>query len=572
MKRNTKKIFLFLFLLFFSNAFVIAQKQYPINYFSSPLHIPLKLAGTFGEPRSNHLHSGLDLRTQEKEGFIVYAPANGYVSRIKVSPWGFGNALYITHPNGYVTVYGHLRGFNPAITAYLRKFQYEKENFEQDLLLPKNKIRIKKGDTIAIAGNSGGSEGPHLHFEIRDERTEKPINPLLFGLKLEDTLQPVIQSVKIFTEDGLHQSEFEVITKHKKTYLKTHDTIAVPAKFYLGIEAFDQVQQFSSKKGIYQLELYIDTSLFYKHILESFAFDESRYVNCLINYATYIKTGIKYYQTRILPGNKLSIYKYVSKKGWIQLSDNLSHQLRYNVLDVNGNCCELVFYVKRDTTLNYSKNLGLTAADSSMLITYNKTDSFITDEVKLNFPADALYDNIIMKYHSSKGTGKFLSNIHEIHDIYTPLHRNISLSIRPDSIADSLNSKLLIVRVKEDHSITAEGGKWEKGFIKTNINNFGKFAVVIDTTAPAIKPLNFRDKSNITKIKKLEIKITDNLAGLSKYNAFLNEKWILMEYDGKNNLFTIDVDMKTLEESNYLIIKAEDNRQNVSEIKFELLK
>jgi hypothetical protein len=214
----------------------------------------------------------------------------------------------------------------------------------------------------------------------------------------------------------------------------------------------------------------------------------------------------------------------------------------------------------------------LSHVDSSLLISYQKESNFANNEVKVNFPAEALYDNIIMKYHVSKGSGKYLSAIHEIHDIYTPLHKNISLSIKTDSIADSLYSKLLIVRVKEDHSITAEGGKWEKGFIKTNINKFGKFAVAIDTIAPVIKSLNFRDKSNITKLKQLEIKITDNLAGISKYKAFLNDKWILMEYDGKNNLFTIEVDKNKLEETNYLIIKAEDSRQNASELKIELMK
>ncbi|NVN94296.1 MAG: M23 family metallopeptidase [Bacteroidetes bacterium] len=569
-----KKIFynsLFLTLLSLTSI-VMAQKQYPINYFSSPLHIPLYLSGTFGELRNNHLHSGVDIRTQEKEGFIVYAPANGYVSRIKVSAWGFGNALYITHPNGYVTVYGHLKAFNPAIIAYLRKIQYEKESFEQDLAIPKYKIRIKKGDTIAVTGNTGGSEGPHLHYEIRDEKTEKPINPLLFGLKVEDTLLPIIQSIKIYTEDVLHDKVLEVKKKDHLFSLKSIDTLLVPAKFSLGIATYDVISNTTSKKGIYQLELYVDTLLYYQHTLETFSFTESRYINCLINYPDFIKTGVKYQQTKILPGNKLSLYNKHINNGWIELKDNLVHKLRYNVLDVNGNCSELVFYVKKDSSMQKIPLSPLPIIDSNLLISYNKIDTFCTEEVKVKFPAEALYEDILMKYASYPAPSKYYSKFHEIHNIYTPLHKNISLSIKTDTVADSLQSKLLIVRIKDDNSIIAEGGKYENGFIKTNINNFGKFAVLIDTIAPTIKPLNFKDKTNISKLKTLEIKITDNLSGITKYKATLNDKWILMEFDGKNNLLTYTIDNKILEGSNLLKVVVEDSRQNVSELSFELIK
>ncbi|MFZ4740606.1 MAG: M23 family metallopeptidase [Bacteroidales bacterium] len=550
----------------------MAQKQYPINYFSSPLHIPLYLSGTFGELRNNHLHSGVDIRTQEKEGFIVYAPANGYVSRIKVSAWGFGNALYITHPNGYVTVYGHLKAFNPAITAYLRKIQYEKESFEQDLAIPKYKIRIKKGDTIAVTGNTGGSEGPHLHYEIRDEKTEKPINPLLFGLKVEDTLLPIIQSIKIYTEDNLCDKVLDVKKKDHLFSLKLTDTLLVPAKFSLGIATYDVISNTTSKKGIYQLELYVDTLHYYQHTLETFSFTESRYINCLINYPDFIKTGIKYQQTKILPGNKLSLYNKHINNGWIELKDNLVHKLRYNVLDLNGNCSELVFYVKKDSSLQDTQPISLPLIDSNLLITYNRIDSFCNEEVKVKFPADALYEDILMKYASYPAPSKYYSKFHEIHNFYTPLHKSISLSIKTDTVVDSLQSKLLIVRIKEDNIIVAEGGKYENGFIKTNINNFGKFAVLIDTTEPTIKPLNFKDKTNISKLKILEIKITDNLSGITKYKAMLNEKWILMEFDGKNNLFTYTIDGRMLKGSNLLKIMAEDSRENVSELNIELEK
>ena len=550
----------------------MAQKQYPLNFFSSPLHIPLYLAGTFGELRNNHFHSGVDIRTQEKEGFVVYAPANGYVSRIKVSAWGFGNALYITHPNGYVTVYGHLKAYNPIITAYLRKVQYEKESFEQDLAVPKYKIKIKKGDTIAITGNTGGSEGPHLHYEIRDEKTEKPINPLLFGLKVEDTLLPVIQSIKFYTENSLHDNVFEVKKKDNTYSLKSKDTISVTNRFSVGIATYDVISNSTSKKGIYQLELYLDSLLYYKHSLESFSFTESRFINCLVNYRDYIKTGVKYQQTKILPGNKLSIYNKHINNGWIELKDQVVHKITYNVLDVNGNCSILAFYVRIDSALTKIQTPPLPLADSNLHISCNKVDSFSTDEVRVYFPADALYEDLVMKYKVSEAPAKYYSKFHEINDIYTPLHRYITLSIKADTVADSLQPKLLIVRMKEDNSIVAEGGRYENGFIKTNINNFGKFAVLMDTVPPLIKPLNFKDKKNVGKLKTLEIKITDNLSGIAKYKAFLNGKWILMEFDGKSSILTYTIDERMQPGSNQLKIVAEDSRQNISELNVELEK
>ncbi|MEI6695473.1 MAG: M23 family metallopeptidase [Bacteroidota bacterium] len=567
-----KKVIYSFFILLLTGLTSLAQKQYPLNYFSPPLHIPLYLAGTFGELRNNHFHSGVDIRTQEKEGFVVYAPANGYVSRIKVSAWGFGNALYITHPNGYVTVYGHLKAFNPVITAYLRKIQYEKESFEQDIALPKYKIKIKKGDTIALTGNTGGSEGPHLHYEIRDERTEKPINPLLFGLKVEDTLLPVIQSIKFYSENSLLDKVVEVKRKENIYSLKSKDTISVSDRFSLGIATYDVISNSTSKKGIYQLELYLDSLLFYKHSLECFSFTESRYINCLVNYRDYVKTGVKYQQTKILPGNKLSIYNKHINNGWIELKDQEVHKISYNVLDVNGNCSILAFYVKLDSTLPSIQIPHLPLADSNLLISCNKADSFSTDEVRIYFPADALYEDLELKYKQTEATARYFSKFHEIHDMYTPLHRSISLSIKTDSVTDSLQSKLLIVRIKEDNSIVAEGGKYENGFIKTNINNFGKFAVLMDTLPPLIKPLNFKDKKKVGNLKTLEIKITDNLSGVATYKASLNNRWILMEYDGKNSLFTYTIDQRMLEGKNQLKIEAADSRQNRSELIVELEK
>lgn len=543
---------------------LIAQTQYPQNYFSSPLDIPLKPAGSFGELRSNHFHSGIDLRTQEKEGLNVYAPADGYVSRIRVSAWGFGNALYITHPNGYVTVYGHLKSYNPKITAYLRKMQYIKESFELDLPLPRNKIIIKKGEIIALSGNTGGSEGPHLHFEIRERKKEIPINPLLFGLKIEDSIPPVIEGVICFDEISGNHFNLEVKGLNGNYYINTQDTLLFPAEFSLGIATYDLMKNNTTLNGIYQMELILDSTLIQKITFEKFSFNETRYVNCLINYPAYIETGKKYQQSKILPGNKLSIYDTVQNKGIIKLSDNDLHQIRYKVSDFEGNCSYLSFTVKRGgEILSPAQN---NVEDSNLLISYNLADTFRTENMKLFFPANALYDDLILKVKETKDSERFLSNSFEIQENTIPIHKNISILIKTDSVADSLKSKLLIVRIKENGKLVSEGGKFIDGFVRASINIFGKFAVLIDTIAPTIKPLNYNQKTIYARQKTIDFRISDDLSGIAKYKATLNSKWILMEFDGKKSILTYTIDEKLKSGSNQLIITAEDSRKNISEL------
>jgi murein DD-endopeptidase MepM/ murein hydrolase activator NlpD len=170
-------------LLLLISASLYGQRSLPLDYFRSPLDIPLSVTGSFGEIRPNHFHSGADFKVQGKEGLPVFAVADGWVSRIKISPVGFGNALYIDHPNGFTSVYGHLFGYNDTISTYAHKMQYVRKSFEVDLFPITNHdtLWIKKGDLIGFAGNSGSSFGAHLHFELRNTASERIINPLLFG-------------------------------------------------------------------------------------------------------------------------------------------------------------------------------------------------------------------------------------------------------------------------------------------------------------------------------------------------------------------------------------------------------
>ena len=575
---NIKHCFL-LFILFYTLC-GNAQEQNKKHFFSSPLDIPLTLSGTFAEMRVNHFHTGIDIRTNEKEGYNVYAPADGYVSRIKVSPFGFGNALYITHYNGYVTVYGHLSAYNQTITSYLRKEQYKKESFEQDLILPKNKIRVKRGEVIALTGNSGGSEGPHLHFEIRNERNEKPINPFTFGFDVKDTIPPIFKELRIYNQvdqndilPSFKATEYSISkANHNHHYkLKNDDIIKVSKNVYFGIITSDKMNDTKSDFDNYSVQMYFDSVLQFKYVNDQLSFKEPRYVNSLIDYAEYYETGKRYQLSRKQPGSKLSNYDTFLNNGITSLTDANTHLIKYVITDFKGNNSYLTFYIKKDTDFKYQNIKEKIDKDDTTIFYYNKNNSFKNDEVYINIPEGALYDNILFKYHNSDKE-KYLSKIHSIHDSHVPLHISYSLSIKADSVADSLKSKLLIVKINGNNKLISEGGKCIDGFVKVNVNNFGKFAVYLDTVPPKIKPLNIKDQKNISEQKTIEIKITDELSGIKSYKAFLNSKWILMEYDAKNNLLTYTIDEIMNEGNNHFLLEVEDTKGNKSNYEAELFK
>ena len=194
----------FSFFLLLLSTSLFAQTDYPKDYFRSPLDIPLKLSGNFGELRPNHFHAGFDMKTLQREGLNVYAVADGYVSRIKISTFGNGKTIYIDHPNGFTSVYGHLQKATDSIESFMKKTHYKEQSFEIEMYFKPNQMPVKKGQIIALSGNSGASEGPHLHFEFRDTKTEKIINPMFFGFDalLKDSKKPIVSNLYVYPLDA----------------------------------------------------------------------------------------------------------------------------------------------------------------------------------------------------------------------------------------------------------------------------------------------------------------------------------------------------------------------------------
>ena len=301
--------------LFFLLSFTYdsATRDYPQNYFRSPINTPIKLSGTFGELRSNHLHAGIDIKAHNgKSGQPILAVAEGYISRIKVQSGGYGNVLYINHPNGYTSVYAHLSNFPKEVAAYVAAEQKRKKTFEIECYPSKEKFKIAKGEKLGKMGTSGRSFVPHLHFEIRDTRTSKPINPLLFGLKAKDNLRPKLHELKVYAlNDKLETLSTKTIKVKKggKGYRISGDTLLVGAwRIGVGLKAYDNMSLAPNWNGVYSVSMSADDQPTYGFTMETFAFNESRYINAHLDYEEQVSDKSYVNRFYALPGNRLSIY------------------------------------------------------------------------------------------------------------------------------------------------------------------------------------------------------------------------------------------------------------------------
>lgn len=354
-KVQTRAVFVFAQLLIFSFVHPApAQHAYPKGYFMFPIKPGQKnlLAGNMGELRPDHFHAGLDIKTGGKEGLPVYAAADGYVSRIKVTRRGYGNALYITHPNGLVTVYGHLKSYSPAIAAYLKARQYEQQVFETDLLLDSTLITVRRGQVVALSGNTGGSGGPHLHFEIRDGQ-ENVLNPLNFGFaEVTDNLAPLISRIALRTlamparVDGeFGRLEFLPQRLPNGDYT-VREPIGVFGELGLEVLANDISNGTPNRNGVSCIEVKMDGQVIFSHHLESFSFGQTQYINTHIAYENYRMSGERFQRCYLTDGNELTTYKTGAQRGRIQVLDNQAHQVQVSIWDAHQNVTRLNLTLK----------------------------------------------------------------------------------------------------------------------------------------------------------------------------------------------------------------------------------
>ena len=533
--------------------------SYPTDFFRPPLDLPPALAGSFGEIRGNHFHSGLDYRTNQREGYPVYAVADGYISRLRVQIGGFGNALYITHPNGFTSVYAHLQRFNDRITQTLRDFQYRKETYDVDFPLLPIEIPVKKGEIIAWSGNTGSSGGPHLHFEIRDTQTEETINPQLFGIDIPDKVKPQISGLVVYQLNGIPfnagiSKRSVAVSGSNGNYQASVPVIAINGETGFGIVTYDQQFNGGNKNGVYSIELELDGQVIYASALERFAFSNSRAINSHIDYPALLLSRSTIQKSFIEPGNPLGIYKKEVNRGIIHLSDDAVHEMRYTVKDVKGNSSTLEFRVKNDP------NLLIKSKEPSGVkrFLYNSDNEFIAKNIRLRIPKGLLYNDLNFTY-SKASQSQGYSDRHTLHSRLTPLHSNFDLWIKPTKeIPAHLRNKALLMSTSGGASV----GTYEDGYVKASPRAFGTYYIAVDTIAPRITPLNISDDKRMTGIGRMSFKISDNLSGIQTFRGTIDGQWILMEYDLKTSTLWHTFDYRTAPGKHLLQLTVIDRQGN----------
>lgn len=553
------------FLFFGIGLCASAQPSYPKNLFVPPVDFPMFLSGTFAELRSNHFHSGIDIKTGGEEGKKINAVADGYISRIRVSPYGFGKAIYIQHNNGYTTVYGHLRNFMPEIEKWVKSEQYRLQNFDVDLFPEKGMFVMKQGKQIAWSGNSGSSQGPHLHFEIRDSRNEEPLDPIQFGFDIKDFTRPTLNGFRIYPANDLSTvngsiKPFEAeLTGWGPNYrLKTSDPVKVSGDVYFGLETYDLLNDASNKNGINLVQVFVDSVLQFHWEANRFSFAETRYLNSLIDYATYFQTGKRYLLTRVAPQNKLSMYKSPSNGGIIKTKAGKSQKIKIKISDGKRNESELNFTIKGEagTTVAVNKKIGAQQFSCETL------NQFRNPHISISLPGKCLYEDIPFEYSAEPSKPWSCAMIHKIHNPEIPLHDYFDISIRIDSACKATAAQLVIVKLNKNNRPVYVGGEIEGQFIKARIREFGNYTLMADSTAPKIKAVNITNGKNLQNQKNIQMTISDDLSGIKKYNGFLNGKWILMDFDGKNSLLRYDFDNRLTSGKNQFKLEVTDNAGN----------
>ncbi|MBU2940326.1 M23 family metallopeptidase [Lacinutrix sp. C3R15] len=550
---------LFISLLLFSTL-SYAQSIYPLDYFRSPLDITLVAAGTFGELRSNHFHSGIDLKTQQRQGLNVYGSADGYVSRIKVSHFGYGKALYITHPNGYTTVYGHLQSFSKEIEAYVKKHQYEEESFEIQLFPNPEELPIKKGDIVAYSGNTGGSGGPHLHYEIRDNE-ERPLNPLLFGLDIKDSTKPIITEVYAYAigenahvNKSKRKQKLRLIDNKNGTY--SVENLEAYGKIGFAIATIDRQDLAANKNGVYNIQTRYNGDLCFEIDFKRFSFSETRHLNRFIDYAHYKTKKQRLQKLFIEENNPLSLYNREANDGFIEVEDSTSSVYKVRVTDFESNDTWLQINIKGVKTKEVQPKENTA---TSHYLYANEEMHLNEGRVKVSIPKNTFYDDFFIDFKVSNDTLTLHKNT-----IPAIKYFNISYDLSDYKTEDA--SKLYIARLVGWNDYPLYSNTKRKGnILTTSTRDLGKYALAADTVAPTITPLNFSKGKWLSKYKYLKLKIEDKDSGISNYRATLNGKWILMEYDYKTKTLTYNFnDAVSTETKNNLKLIVTDNVGNNS--------
>ena len=567
-------LFSFLYGLFITT-WIQAQpfdvKNKTVPEFVAPLDIPLYLSSNYGEYRPGHFHAGIDFKTQQVEGKKVLAADSGYVYRIVVLTGSYGNAVYLKHPSGNITLYGHLSRFVPVLDQYVKEQQYKKKSFVVDLTPHSGQFVFRKGELLGLSGNSGGSFGAHLHFEIRDHTGNVPLNPLYFGFDIKDKTSPKIFSLMLYPLstgaliNGYHKNLLIPAILREGTYKIPSDTFKISGKFGIGIETFDYLDNTTNPCGPYSINMDVDNRQIFFCRIDSIPFSSAGYIDSYYDYGENLRTGKKIQKLYVDPNNKLNIYKVAVNHGVMQFDNTGKHDVRISVKDTYGNESLLKFgFVSepRDSSrLTDEKEPDVVARFS-----WDSLNVYENKDIRIALPKDALFDDIDFRYAAYDNDSVRFSAIHRVHNRYTPLIRSYVISIKPKGLSTELYDKALIASRGPKGTWLSQGGEFKNGFVTARVRVFGDFIVTVDTFPPVIKPVSFISGGKYSAGQIISFTIEDSISGIRKYTGYIDKSWALFEYDAKNNLLSYAVDSGRLVSGklHQLEIIVSDNKDNIT--------
>ena len=502
-----------------------------------PVDIPMLLAGNVGEIRPNHFHSGIDIKTQGVTGKNILSIADGYVSRISISPTGYGKALYVNHPNGTTSLYGHLESFNEAIGAFVRDEQYRRRSFALDISVPSGRLPVRKGELIAYSGNSGSSGGPHLHFEIRDQMTQDPLNIMALGLLpgITDNIAPQffkLWAIGVDTVRGIpvHRigESYTVVKSGNEYIVEGNAPVKLVSPGYFAVEVIDTKNGAANTMGLYSMAQTVDGRQNFGYTIDRFSFASTRYINTLVHYELHKKARYEVLRAYVSPNNELPIYHQgTTNRGIVKLTDDQPHEVVITINDDNHNRSLLRFNVVRERRPARAEERGEP-------VFWLRDYTHWQNGFSLTIPAKALYESILLTVDEIPGKAPrtSYSSLFRIYDETVPLQRAMTLSIRADSLPERLQSKACLASIGANGRAIYEGGTFKSGIITTTTRTFGSYFVTTDTTAPRIRA-KFEEGSNLSSQSGLAMTISDDFSGIGSWRVEIDGAWALFDYDAK---------------------------------------
>ncbi|HEU0063514.1 MAG TPA: M23 family metallopeptidase [Flavisolibacter sp.] len=502
------------------------SQPYPENYFRTPLNIPMQLVANFGEIRPNHWHMGLDIRTQHRLNLPVYSASEGYIARVSITPEGFGQAIYINHPNGMTTVYGHLNSFIPALAKYVKQQQYLQQSWSVDLKIPSDLFPVKKGQLIALSGSTGGSEGPHLHFEIRDTKSGNNLNPLLFHLPIADNVPPTLLRLALYDRNKSTYEQMPKIFALKKAganYTLSAGGIMVNSnKISFAIGANDRLSNSNNPNGIYSARIFMDGHVVSEFTLNNISYDDTRYINAQVDYH-YKNSGGNYVQhISPLPGDHSSVYKIFNEDGLIHLEDTREHLIVIEVRDAYQNKSRLQFNIQ------YLPGTDEFSSTREEQLIPNNVNIFERDNFELNTTENTIYDTVTARYAPSIPiTGNSISNAYSFLNESIPVHDEVTVRIK--QTATETGKPVMVNILKGKNSVSR--AEIKNGWVMAKFRQFGTFQAFSDNEPPTINAPGTGDVIDLSKKNRLVFIPKDNYKSIRSFRAEIDGQWLCFTND-----------------------------------------